>query len=96
MTIENRCIDIFDFEQACVKHATTHVHAYLRACADNRYTVFVTRYRDMGDGVRGYPLGSTRTRDVEAFARYSAKRLTQLASDPQVLAAAHELASMEA
>ena len=92
--MDNRSIDLFDLPQVDTKHETSHVHASLRACSDGTYTVFVTRYRDVGDGVRGYTLAASRGQAVERFARFSAKRLADLAADPGVVGLARALAGL--
>ena len=93
----NRSIDLFDEAQLCARHHTSHVHAYLRHAAGEGYVVFVTRYREMdgAPGVRGYPLGATVARGVEAAPRFNARRLAALAADPSVLDLARNLAAQE-
>ena len=92
--MSDRSIDLFDVEQANDKHETSHVHAYVRGCSDRTYTVFVARYRDLGDGVRGYALSAVTGFEVERFARYSAKRIAQIAADESVIAKARALAGI--
>jgi hypothetical protein len=93
--MNDRSIDLFDVEQANVKHETSHVHAYLRAASDKVYTIYVGRYRDLGDGVRGYPLAASQAKQVERFGRFNAKRLAELAADPETIKAARTLAGLE-
>jgi len=81
---DNRSIDLLDEEQVNAKYGTTHVHAYL-AHRHGVYIVFVAPYRDLGEGARGYPLGATEWKRVEAAPRFSAKRLATLAADPATL-----------
>ncbi len=92
--MSDRSIDLFDVEQVNDKHSTTGVHAYVRGCTDGTYTVFVTRYRELVDGVRGYALSAVTGFEVERFARYSAKRLAQIAADESVIAKARALAGI--
>jgi hypothetical protein len=81
---DNRTINLLDAEQVNTHHETTHVHAYL-TYRHGVYAVFVAPYRDLGDGVRGYPLGATEWKRVETATRFNAKRLAALAADPATL-----------
>lgn len=87
---DNRSIDLFHEEQVNERHGTTHVHAYL-TYRHGVYAVFVAPYRDLGDGVRGYPLGATASRFVDEAPRFNAKRLAALAADPYTMFAARSL-----
>lgn len=87
---DKRSIDLFIEEQVNDKHGTTYVDAYL-TYRNGVYAVFVAPYRDLGGGVRGYPLGATVSRFVEAAPRFNAKRLAALAADPATLDLARSL-----
>jgi hypothetical protein len=93
--MDDRSIDLFDIEQPDSKYGTTHVHAYLRGSSDKTYTVYVGRYRYLGDGVRGYSLATSCGREIERFGRFSAKRLAELAAEPRTLNIARNLAGLE-
>jgi len=84
---DNRSINLLDAEQVNTHHETTHVHAYL-TYRHGVYAVFVAPYRDLGGGVRGYPLGAAEWKSLEKATRatrFSAKRLAALAADPATL-----------
>lgn len=89
----DRSVNLFDVPQVNAKHDTTRIHAYLRH-TQGGYVLFVAPYRDLGDGVRGYPLGATEWKRVEPAPRYNAKRLATLAADPAVLDLARSLAGL--
>jgi hypothetical protein len=88
---DNRSIDLLDEEQVNTRHDTTRVHAYLRF-TQGEYILFVAPYRDLGGGVRGYPMGATEWKRVEVAPRFNAKRLAALAADPATLDLARDLA----
>ena len=90
----DRSIDLFDIPHANAKHGTTHIHAYLRADSDKHFTVYVAAYREDGP-VRIHPLMASAARRVERFGRFSEKRLTALANDPEVMKVARALAGLE-
>lgn len=81
---DKRSIDLFVEEQVNERHGTTHVHAYLRH-TQGGYVLFVAPYRDLGDATRGYPLGATEWKSIEAAPRFNARRLAALAADPSTL-----------
>ena len=81
---DNRSINLLDAEQVNDQHDTTHVHAYL-TYRHGVYAVFVAPYRDLGGGVRGYPLGAAEWKSIETATRFNAKRLAALAADPATL-----------
>jgi hypothetical protein len=92
--MDNRSIDLFNIEQVNDKYKTTHVHAYLRGGSDKTYAVYVSRYR-MDGPVQVHPIMASRSRELERFGRFSAKRLAQIAADPNTLNVARALAEME-
>lgn len=81
---DKRSIDLFIEEQVNDQHDTTHVRAYLRF-THGVYAVFVAPYRDLGGGVRGYPLGAGEWKSIEEAPRFNARRLAALAADPSTL-----------
>ena len=87
---DNRSIDLFIEEQVNERHETTHVHAYLRF-THGVYVVFVAPFRDLGGGVRGYPMGAGEWRRIEVASRFNAKRLAALAADPYTMFAARSM-----
>jgi nicotinic acid phosphoribosyltransferase len=90
----DRSIDLFDIEQVNDKYKTTHIHGYLRANNDKTYAVYVSRYR-MDGPAQVHPIMAARSREIERFGRFSAKRLTELAADPKTLNIARDLAGLE-
>ena len=92
--MDNRNIDLFDIPHASEKYKTTHVHAYLRGGSDKTYAVYVSCYR-MDGPVQVHPIMASRSREIERFGRFSAKRLTELANDPKTLNIARALAGLE-
>jgi hypothetical protein len=92
--MDNRNIDLFNIEQVNDKYKTTHVHAYLRASSDKAYTIYVSPYR-MDGPVQVHPVMASRSRELERFGRFSAKRLAELAADPNTLNVARALAGLE-
>jgi hypothetical protein len=90
----DRTIDLFNIEQVNDKYKTTHVHAYLRGGSDKTYAVYVSCYR-MDGPVQVHPIMASRSRELERFGRFSAKRLTELANDPKTLNIARALAGLE-
>ncbi len=90
----DRSIDLFDMPHADAKYGTTHIHAYLRADGNKSYAVYVSRYR-MDGPVQIHPLTASRSRELERFGRFSAKRLAELAADPNTLNIARALAGLE-
>jgi hypothetical protein len=92
----NRSIDVFDLPLPTPTKGCTHVHAYLRG-SNGWYSLFVCPYslNERDPGIRIYPLSATTAQRIEAFSRFSAKRLATLAADPTILNEARALAGLE-